>query len=241
VYNVGLIAAEILLYFVAMSSLFRMRARFGFGVFVAALGTMHFFENYLAAVLYVHLPFGMVASPARRFFLPERLCSCCSSMCGGRRDGAAAHLRAAVRQPADDRAPVPDAQHEVVSLVPGQVADLTLMDQMGWLMVWGTVVLFLDSILIILVYEKTASWFGNRTTLRLWASAACVLTFDQLAFHVVLFAMMGAPTTVLFTGWAIKMVTGACFCGSPAFISDMSNGSRCRSNTSPLCWRCWKA
>jgi hypothetical protein len=33
-------------------------------------------------------------------------------------------------------------QHEMVPLFPGQVADFTLMDQMGWLMVWGTVVLF---------------------------------------------------------------------------------------------------
>ena len=60
--NALLLLGEAVLYFTVMAVLFRLRHRFGMGIFLTALGAMHFLETYLAAVLYVQVPFGL-ASP----------------------------------------------------------------------------------------------------------------------------------------------------------------------------------
>jgi hypothetical protein len=46
--NVFLLLAEAALYFAAMATLFRLRRQFGLGVFVCALGSLHFLETYRA-------------------------------------------------------------------------------------------------------------------------------------------------------------------------------------------------
>src|SRR3546814_19231121 len=49
------------MYFGVMATLFGVRGRFGLGVFLCALGVMHFLETYLASVFYIELPFGIVS------------------------------------------------------------------------------------------------------------------------------------------------------------------------------------
>ena len=181
--NTALLLAEATLYFVAMTALFRLRNRVGIGVFFAALGTMHFLETYLAAVLYVPILGGFVVSPGSIVLFSGKLVMLLLVYI--REDAAV------VRQPIYGlflgnllivaavlllrlHAPVP---------VPGQIPDLTFLDQTGWLMVWGTTLLFVDSILIILLYERTAAWLGNRVIPRILISAAAVLTFDQIGFY----------------------------------------------------------
>jgi hypothetical protein len=61
--NAALLAADALIYFAVLAGLFRARHRIGIGAFFCALGVMHFLETYLASILYVALPFGIVASP----------------------------------------------------------------------------------------------------------------------------------------------------------------------------------
>lgn len=46
--NSFLLLAEAVVYFSVMITLFRFRDRIGLGVFVCALGAMHFLETYLA-------------------------------------------------------------------------------------------------------------------------------------------------------------------------------------------------
>ena len=60
-HNSLLLLAEAVLYFSIMTMLFRWRGRIGLGVFMCALGVMHFLETYLASVFYVELPFGIVS------------------------------------------------------------------------------------------------------------------------------------------------------------------------------------
>ena len=57
--------------------------------------------------------------------------------------------------------------HALVALEPERAADFAFLDEMGALMVWGTALLFIDCILIILLYERTRAWFGNRLFVRL--------------------------------------------------------------------------
>ena len=47
--NSSLLLAEALVYFSVMAALFRWRSRIGIGVFMCALGVMHFLETYLAS------------------------------------------------------------------------------------------------------------------------------------------------------------------------------------------------
>ena len=96
--NAVLLLCEAVLYFGAMVGLFRMRRRIGIGVFMCALGVMHFLETYLAGVFYVATPFGMLSpgstvlfsgklvmlllSTSRRMPPPcaSRSTGCCSAM-----------------------------------------------------------------------------------------------------------------------------------------------------------------
>ncbi len=66
--NLALFLAEAVLYFTLMTVLLHFRHRIGLGVFLTALGVMHFVETYLAAVFYVALPFGVVSPGSSIFF-----------------------------------------------------------------------------------------------------------------------------------------------------------------------------
>jgi diguanylate cyclase (GGDEF)-like protein len=85
------------------------------------------------------------------------------------------------------------------------------MDQMGGLMVWGTILLFVDSILIILLYERLGAWLRRNLTARIWISAAAVLTFDQVGFFLALYFFVGVPVEVLYGGWIGKMAAAALY------------------------------
>ncbi|MGO7778287.1 GGDEF domain-containing protein, partial [Rhizobium johnstonii] len=56
-----LFVVEAIAYFVLMVTLLHFRHRLVLGVFLTALGVMHFMETYLAAVFYVSLPLGDVS------------------------------------------------------------------------------------------------------------------------------------------------------------------------------------
>ncbi len=203
--NALLLLAEGGLYFAVMTGLFRLRHRVGIGVFYCALGTMHFVETYLAAALYVQLPGGIVISPGSVVFFTGKLIMLLLVYI--REDAAA------VRQPIYGLflgnmlivgAVTLLRQHQMLPVGEG-APDLGFLDQMSWLMVWGTTLLFVDSILIILLYERTAAWLGNRQVLRILISAAVVLTFDQVGFFTTLWFYVGVPLDVLYGGWIAKM------------------------------------
>jgi diguanylate cyclase (GGDEF)-like protein len=82
---------------------------------------------------------------------------------------------------------------------------------MGGLMIWGTLLLFVDGILIILLYERSASWLGRNVTARIALSAAVVLSFDQVGFFLALYYFVGVPVEVLYGGWIGKMVAAVIF------------------------------
>jgi hypothetical protein len=71
--NLLLLGADALLYFVVLASLLRARTRIGLGAFFCALGVMHFLETYLASILYVSLPFGIVTSPGSTVLFTGKL------------------------------------------------------------------------------------------------------------------------------------------------------------------------
>jgi diguanylate cyclase (GGDEF)-like protein len=204
-HNVLLLVAEAVVYFLVMSILFRLRQRLGIGVFFCALGTMHFLETYLAGVFYVAVG-GVLLSPGSTVLFSGKLVLLLVVYV---KENAVV-----VRQPIYGLF-VGNAiivglvtllrLHEVQLLPSGRVVDLPFIDEMGWLMVWGTLLLFVDSILMILVYERLGRWLGRWTTLRLLISAALILSFDQLGFYLVLYVLVDAPASILLGGWLAKM------------------------------------
>jgi diguanylate cyclase (GGDEF)-like protein len=206
-----LLLAEILVYFTVLAGLFRARHVLGIGAFICALGAFHFFETYLAATLYVRVPFDIVLSPGSSVLFVGKLFMLLLLYI--REDAVA------VRQPiyglllANLVIVVLTGimrEHAVVAPIGGQVADYGFLQEMGGLMVWGTTMLFGDSILIVLLYERLAGlrgWPG----LRIFASAATVLTLDQLGFYLALWLLFDAPLAVLVGGWVAKMASAAVF------------------------------
>lgn len=203
--NSLLLIAEALVYFSAMTALFRARGRIGIGVFMCALGVMHFLETYLASVFYVALPFGIV-SPGSAVLFSGKLVMLLLLYI--KEDAAT------VRQPIYGlllgnalmvALVLVLRQHQIAPLPDGRLPDVAFIDEMGWLMVWGTTLLYFDALLIILLYEKLGRRFGKRPFARILVAVACALTFDQAGFFTALHFVAGAPVEVFLGGWVAKM------------------------------------
>jgi diguanylate cyclase (GGDEF)-like protein len=175
---------------------------------------MHFLETYLASILYVVLPFGIVASPGSTVLFTGKLMMLLLLYI--REDAVV------VRQPIYGllfgnvllfALGFLMRRYVTVPLPSGQAADFAFLDQMGALMVWGTAILYFDCLLIILLYERSRVWLGNRLLPRLLLSAALVLSFDQVAFFAGLHLLTGAGISVLIGGWIAKMGAVALYGG----------------------------
>ncbi|RWC46774.1 MAG: GGDEF domain-containing protein [Mesorhizobium sp.] len=209
--NSFLLLAEAVVYFSVMVTLFRFRKRIGLGVFICALGVMHFLETYLASVFYVALPFGMVSPGSAVLFSGKLVMLLLLYM---KEDAAT------VRQPIYGLL-LGNALmiglvlllrlHVIAALPDGRLPDIGFIDQMGWLMVWGTTLLVVDAILIILLYEKLGRHLRKAQFARILISVACVLTFDQAGFFTALHFVAGAPIAVFFGGWFAKMMAALTF------------------------------
>ncbi len=150
--NLLLLTGDALIYFAALAVLLRARARIGLGAFFCALGVMHFLETYLASILYVTLPFGIVTSPGSTVLFTGKLMLLLLLYI--REDAVV------VRQPIYGllignvllfALAFVMRQHLAVPLGADRAADFGFLNEMGGLMVWGTAVLFFDCIIIILL------------------------------------------------------------------------------------------
>ncbi|MGQ3211730.1 MAG: diguanylate cyclase [Shinella sp.] len=209
--NLILLLIEAGFYFVFMVGILHLRHQLGIGVFVAALGVMHFLETYLAAVFYVELPFGVI-SPGSSVLFSGKLMMIL--------------LLYVKEDAAVVRAPIYGLlagnfltvglgfllrHHQTISVVPGRLADLAFIDEMGWLMLWGTTLLYIDSLAIILLYERLGRVFKRSTAMRFFVSGVVVLTFDQIGFFAALHFLNGAPTEVFWGGWLAKMMAACAY------------------------------
>lgn len=203
--NLVLFVLEAVGYFVLMVTLLHFRYRLGLGVFLTALGVMHFMETYLAAVFYVLLPFG-VASPGSSVFFAGKLMMIL--MLYLQEDAAT------VRQPIyglflGNLLTVGIAWilqlHQTVELAPGHSANLGFLREMGWLMVWGTALLYIDSLGIILLYERLGRFLKRRVVLRFMICGFALLTFDQIGFFSALHLFLDVPLSAFWDGWRAKM------------------------------------
>lgn len=203
--NTLLLLAQAVLYFAVMMGLLRARKTIGIGVFMCALGVMHFLETYLASVFYIQLPFGIVSPGSTVLFSGKLLMILLLYI---REDALV------VRQPIYGLLignflivglVMVLRNHTTVAVTSGGLPNISFIDEMGFLMVWGTLLLFIDSLLIIVLYEFVGDRFGRHLGLRFLVCGALVLTFDQAGFFLALHYYSDAPWHVSVGGWAAKM------------------------------------
>jgi diguanylate cyclase (GGDEF)-like protein len=206
--------AQAVIYFTAMAVIFHYRTAIGVGVFYAVLGAMHFLETYLAAVFFIELPFGLISPGSTvmfagklAFFLLLYIKEDAESMrqpvygllIGNILMVALAMILRAYSDPAS---------------VPGYNPDLRFLDQIGFLMVWGTVLLFIDLIALVVIYERLGTLVTNTIPGRIFMSLAIVLSFDQALFYAGLHLLSGVPLSAFYGGWIAKV-------GAAGFFSLM--------------------
>jgi diguanylate cyclase (GGDEF)-like protein len=215
--NLVLFIVEAIAYFMLMVTLLHFRHRLGLGVFLTALGVMHFMETYLAAVFYVSLPFGDV-SPGSSVFFSGKLMMIL--MLYLREDAAT------VRQPIyglflGNLLTVGIAWvlqlHQPLQMSTNHAPDVDFLKEMGWLMVWGTALLYVDSLGIILLYEKLGDFFRRRVVLRFLISGFVLLTFDQIGFFAALHYFLDVPIAAFWGGWKAKMLAVCLYAAMFAF------------------------
>jgi len=199
-YNLGLLALEAVLYFVVLITLLHYRQKIGIGVFIAVLGTLHFLETYLAAKFYIAVPFGVV-SPGSVMMFAGKL------------------MMTLLLYTKEDAATVRQLIYGLLvgnficlsfgylltlhlgsGLDGGVLADDDFIKEMGVLMIWGSTLLYIDSIAVILLYERLGRWIGRNVVPRLFVASALTLAFDQVGFYGVLHFYSGAPATVFWSG-----------------------------------------
>jgi len=194
---------QALLYFTVMTGLFRLRRQLGIGVFLCALGVMHFLETYLAASFFVELPFGLISPGSTALFAGK----------------LAMILLIYIKEDAETvRQPIYGllvgnglmmAFVLILKLIePSAHAgtpDMALLDQIGALMIWGTILLFIDSIALVLLYERFSNLCGGSVVARSFTALAIALTFDQVLFFIGLTTLADAPASAFIGGWVAKM------------------------------------
>jgi diguanylate cyclase (GGDEF)-like protein len=202
-----ILLVQAICYFAVMGALFRARHRLGTGVFVCVLGVMHFIETYLGAVFFIQLPLGLTSPGSAALFSGKLAMILLLYM---REDAET------VRQPIyglliGNLLTVALAWmlhlYTPVAMF-GAKPDLKLLDDLGLLMIWGTVLLLVDSVGLILLYERLGRSMGSRVVLTATASLMIVLSFDQVMFYAVLRLVNGAPVSALVGGWVAKLACG---------------------------------
>lgn len=205
IFNVLLLLAQAAVYFTVMMCLLRARKVVGIGVFMCALGVMHFLETYLASVFYIQLPFGIVSPGSTVLFSGKLLMILLLYI----REDALVVRQAIYGLLIGNFLIVALVMilrnHDTVVVTGGRSPDLAFIDEMGLLMIWGSILLFIDSILIIVLYERIGTWFGRHLGWRFLICGALALTFDQAGFFLALHYVSDAPGYVFFGGWTAKM------------------------------------
>jgi GGDEF domain-containing protein len=201
------------LYFAFMAALLRFRATFGVGVLTAALGTLHFLETYLAGSFYVLAPVGVVSPGSTVLFSGKLVILLLLYI---KEDAAT------VRQPiygilAGNLLTLLLAFvlrfHEVFLFSPDAKPQTAFIETIGVLMVWGTILLFIDAVGLILIYEKLGRRLRRMQPLRLVIALGAVLAFDQVGFYLALRWVAGVPIEAFYAGLYGKLAAAVAYAG----------------------------
>lgn len=206
-----LLLLALLVYFGAMLGLFHLRNALGIGTFFCALGSLHFMETYLAASLYLQMPFGVSLSPGSVVLFSGKLALLLLVYIREDAEVARQPIYGLLLGNAILIALVSILKLQPLSSAAAAAADLSFMDQIGGLMLWGTALLFIDCIAMILIYERLSRSLKAMPVVAIWLTLALVLTFDQAGFFTVLHLSVGVPFSAGLGGWIGKLLAAGIY------------------------------
>ncbi|MBX9457818.1 MAG: GGDEF domain-containing protein [Rhizobium sp.] len=213
VYNMIVLALEATVYFLFLITLLHWRHRIGIGVFITVLASMHFLETYLAATFYVSVPAATISPGSAVLFTGKLLMVLLLYI----KEDASTVRQLIYGLLAGNVMAFVLAQILDLHVAPvrpdGSPADAVFLSELGILMMWGTSLLYLDSIAVILLYERLGGLMGRARLPRFFAAGATVLAFDQLGFYGVLHWLTSAPVSVFWGGLVAKMAMTILFVG----------------------------
>ncbi|MBJ3775699.1 GGDEF domain-containing protein [Acuticoccus mangrovi] len=209
--DVLLILAQVGVYYGAMLALFRMRATLGIGTFFCALCALTFAETYLAMNVLVTVG-GLTYSPGSVLLFAGKL---------------PLLLLVYIREDAQT------VRQPIYGLLIGNLLIVVLavlitwqepggggaideamsaIASSAWLSAWGTFLLFVDCIAIILLYERISRHRRLPLFLRLWITVSLVLAADHVAFFTALNIYFGVPMSAGVGGMVGKLVSAGLYC-----------------------------
>lgn len=209
-----LLFGEMAIYFGAMLAVFRVRHLIGIGAFFCALGATHFLETYLAVAFYVKLPLGLSLSPGSSVLFAGKLTLLLLTYI--REDGAMARqplygmmlgnfiivLLVALLTLDHVRLPLP------------QSLDVAFLGKFVVLMLWGSLLLFLECLLMFALYEQLSRRLRCGLWMSVFGTLLLALTIDQIGYFTALHLTFGIPLAAGLGGWLGKMVAAAVFGGA---------------------------
>lgn len=208
--DIAILMAQAGIYYGVMLALFRARHVLGIGTFFCALCALTFAETYLAIAVFVSVG-PVIYSPGSVLFFAGKL---------------QLLLLAYIREDAET------VRQPIYGLLIGNVLIVVLLvfinmqtpaddghmrgtidtiASSALVSMWGTLLLFIDCIAVILLYEKLARTWKMPLFLLLWSTSTTVLTVDHIAFFAVLNQFFDAPLSAGIGGLIGKVVAAGVF------------------------------
>lgn len=200
--QIALLAAEALLVASLLLFLFRRRVEIGLAPLYLALGCLQPLQVLLASALYLEIWPGILVSPGSSVLFPATLLAVLLVYI--REDASEARRLTYGLLTANIVASallfVSGLQTESPAATALFELPRELFSQNVRVMLVGTIVLFLDALLIIIVYERLSRYLARVQLLHVLASFALVLAFDTVAFSFGAFIERGPIWPLLVSG-----------------------------------------
>ncbi|MFG1461427.1 diguanylate cyclase [Xanthobacter sp. DSM 24535] len=209
--NLVLLLVEMAVFGSLMLALFRARFLIGISAFFAALGALHVFAVYLAMSVFLVLPFGLAASPGSVVFYAGTLSLLLMT-----------HM---IEGPEVARQPVIGLLLGSVAvvivvaflaldhrrLVPMRQDDIPQISQVGMLMLWSTLLLLIECLVMFRLYDRLLGILRRRSFLASWLTLSLINTFDQIFFFGVIYLVYDAPLAAGLGGWLGKIAASGVY------------------------------
>lgn len=215
--NFVLLFADMAVYFGLMLALFRARRYIGIGGLFCALGTLHFIAVYLGSSFFFQMPFGLGVSPGgvvlyAGFISLILLTYLCEGTFVARQPVYGLLLGSFLLMMVGAL-----LGFDHTRLPYSRPADISFLNQMAALMLWGTLLVFIECAFIFRLFDWLMVRLRERLWLSLWLTLVAACTFDQILFFPALHFGLDVPLGVGLGNWFGKIAATAFYAGLMVF------------------------
>lgn len=206
-----ILVVQAVTFFIILGTAFLKRKMMGIGTFFCLLGATHVLEVFLGTAYFIKLPLGFISPGATALFAGK----------------LAFFLLLYIKEDAEAIRPPTYGLlcgnllvivlagilgfYGYPTSVLGSTSNDALLDQMGLFMLWGTIVLLIDIVLLVLLYEGLSFLVTNTLLGRIFITTTIILSLDQLLFYAGLRLIVPVSLSVFLGGWIAKVVAAGVF------------------------------